>query len=122
MVPKWADSVERQQLRNALFNGFVFINAKGGTGGGLFRYMFSRFLRESAVITGLVEFADAATQFQAIGDAWEDIGDWFHAKFELAAPEQGLEQVRPMLLAVADQEEAAWQVLAQSCKAALSPE
>jgi hypothetical protein len=111
MVPKWTKSVDPDQFRSALFNGFVFINAKGGTGGGLFRYMFGRFLAEAAEITGDAVFADSAERFREIGDDWEQIAAWFYAQFESTSPEIGLGDIRPMLRAIADQEEQAWNVL-----------
>ena len=47
-VPRWPALLQPEELRAALFNGYIFINAAGGTGGGCFRYMLSRFLREAA--------------------------------------------------------------------------
>ena len=52
MVPKWPEKLDADELRFALFNAYIFISPVGGTGGGCFRYMFSRFLREAAEITG----------------------------------------------------------------------
>ena len=52
--PRWCPSGRSSwspdELRFALFNAYVFISPVGGTGGGAFRYMFSRFLREAADI------------------------------------------------------------------------
>ncbi|HIE53976.1 MAG TPA: DUF4872 domain-containing protein [Chromatiaceae bacterium] len=43
---------QADELRQTLYNTYIFITSEGGTGGGLFRYMFSRFLRQVAEITG----------------------------------------------------------------------
>ena len=111
MVPGWTRTVDSEQLRSALFNGFIFINAKGGTGGGMFRYMFSDFLREAANLTKASHLETTADEFRSIGDDWERIADWFHTQFEAESPERGLNRVSPMLRAVADKEEEAWATL-----------
>ena len=43
--------MDADALRWALFNTYIFISPVGGSGGGIFRYMFSRFLREAAALT-----------------------------------------------------------------------
>ena len=67
-VPKWPDKLEPGEVRWALFNAWIFISPTGGTGGGTFRYMFSRFLREAAEITGDPRLEESADEFQHIGD------------------------------------------------------
>jgi hypothetical protein len=37
---KWPEVMDEGQLRYACFNIFIFIDAQGGTGGGIFRYMY----------------------------------------------------------------------------------
>ena len=62
-----------EELRWACFNVFIFIDAEGGTRGGLFRYMYARFLQEAAEITGENRFADAAKKLTQIGDLWQEV-------------------------------------------------
>jgi len=45
-----------------LFNLYIFIEI-GGTGGGCFRYMYSRFLKESAKVTKNNQLMELAEKF-----------------------------------------------------------
>jgi hypothetical protein len=47
---KWPEIFTDHALRMNLFNLYIFIEIRGA-GGGFFRYMYSRFLSESARIT-----------------------------------------------------------------------
>ncbi|MCR4405541.1 MAG: DUF4872 domain-containing protein [Anaerolineae bacterium] len=98
-------------LKWTLFNTYMFISLVGGTGGGIFRYMFSRFLREAAGITGDARFIESADEFQRIGDAWEELGEWFRRTSEASDPASFLGECVAPFNALADQEEAAWQRL-----------
>jgi len=80
----------------------------GGTGGGNFRYMFSRFLREAAVITGEPGLEESADQFQRIGDRWEELGEWFRRTSKAPDPAPLLSECMAPLNELADLEEAAW--------------
>jgi hypothetical protein len=108
MVPKWAESMDGESLRRALFNAYIFISPVGGTGGGTFRYMFGRFLREAAGITGNAGLAESADEFRRIGDAWEELGEWFRATSEAPAPASLLSECAAAFNELADLEERAW--------------
>ena len=60
--------MEEEKARWACFNAFIFIDATGGTGGGIFRYMYSRFLKEAAEICDNNRLADIGDDLQLIGD------------------------------------------------------
>lgn len=113
MVPKWPESMNRKALQWALFNAYIFISPVGGTGGGIFRYMFGRFLEETAVITAERALADSAEQFRQIGQAWEAAGDWFRLISEVDDPAPRLPEISPSLLQIADMEQQAWAQLHQ---------
>jgi len=108
MVPQWADSMDDEALRWALFNAYIFICPVGGTGGGAFRYMFSRFLREAAEIVGDGRLEESADEFQRIGDGWEELGEWFREVSEAPEPGARLGECVAPLNGLADREEAAW--------------
>jgi hypothetical protein len=108
MVPKWPDTMDADELRMALFNAYIFISAEGGTGGGCFRYMFSRFLREAAQIAEDPLLEDGATKFQHIGDQWEALGEWFRATSEAHDAASLLGDCVASLNTLADLEESAW--------------
>ncbi|HJX71290.1 MAG TPA: DUF4872 domain-containing protein [Bacteroidales bacterium] len=50
-LEKWPKQFNEKQLRMVLFNIYIFIEV-GGTGGGCFRCMYSRFLKESYQTAG----------------------------------------------------------------------
>jgi hypothetical protein len=108
LVPKWPDSLGIEELRWTLFNAYIFISPVGGTGGGTFRYMFSRFLREAAEIMGDPRLTESADEFKRIGDGWEELGEWFRQTSEAPDPTSLLGQCVAPLNALADQEKVAW--------------
>jgi hypothetical protein len=108
MVPKWPNRLDADELRLALFNAYIFISPEGGTGGGSFRYMFSRFLREAAKVTGDPRLEESADEFQHIGDEWEELGEWFRQASKAPEPASILVECAAPLNRLADLEEAAW--------------
>ena len=105
---KWPESMDKEQLRFACFNIFIFIDTTGGTGGGIFRYMYSRFLREAAEITGNDRLIAVAAEFQHIGDEWQIVAGMFKRAIEADDPAAALPEISAPLLELADLEEAAW--------------
>jgi hypothetical protein len=114
MVPKWPGSMDEKELRWALFNAYIFISPVGGSGGGTFRYMFSRFLREAAEITGDPRLTESADEFKHIADEWEELGEWFRRTSEADNPASRLGECAAPLDALADLEEAAWKRLQET--------
>jgi hypothetical protein len=110
-IPRWPDQMNADEIRWALFNTHIFISPVGGSGGGIFRYMFSRFLQEAATITGERRLTESAADFKRIGDAWESFADWAKAVSETPDPGTRLEECTVPLLALANQEQAAWEQL-----------
>jgi len=108
MVPRWPDVMGEDALRGTLFNAFVFIDATGGTGGGIFRYMYSRFLGEAATITGDDRLIAVADEFQQIGDKWQVVAGMFKDTSQADDPTGALPEISAPLLELADLEEAAW--------------
>jgi Domain of unknown function (DUF4872)/Butirosin biosynthesis protein H, N-terminal len=110
-IPCWPSLMSSQKLRLALFNMYIFISPVGGTGGGLFRYMFSRFLEQVAGLTSDERLSACAEAFSQIGDAWESLAA--RAKQVSAEPDLAncLGECTAPLLAIASQEQAAWESL-----------
>jgi hypothetical protein len=111
MVPKWPEKMDEEGLRFALFNAWIFISPEGGTGGGSFRYMFSRFLQEAAGVTASPRLKESAYEFQQIGDEWEELGTWFRQTSKAPDPARLLEESTEPLNRLANLEEAAWRRL-----------
>jgi hypothetical protein len=105
---KWPDQMDEEALRFTLFNAFIFIDATGGTGGGIFRTMFSRFLREAAEITGEARLNESADAFQRIGDRWQEVATLFKRGWEGEDPVAVIAETTAPLMEIADLEEVAW--------------
>lgn len=75
-ILKWPAIFKDKELRMNLFNLYIFIEI-GGTGGGCFRYMYSRFLEESARITGNKGLAKISTKINESGKLFSEIGQSF---------------------------------------------
>jgi hypothetical protein len=114
-IPRWGTQMNAEEIRWALFNTYIFINATGGTGGGIFRYMFSRFLSEAAQITGETRLTERAAEFKRIGDDWDAFADWCKASSEAPNPASCLSEASAPLKHIADQEQAAWESLYKAC-------
>lgn len=110
-VVRWSKILDNEQMRFALFNGYIFISPVGGTGGGCFRYLFSRFLEEGAEMTGSQKLAKSAHDFKIIGDRWEALGGWFKEASEHSIPVSIIDECSAQLNKIADLEEEAWSAL-----------
>jgi hypothetical protein len=105
---KWPAQMSEDELRFTLFNMFIFIDAQGGTGGGIFRYMFSRFLREAAEMVEDSRLNESADEFQHIGDRWQKVAQIFKRGWEAQDPVAVLGETTAPMMELADLEEAAW--------------
>jgi hypothetical protein len=110
-IHDWPDTLGSIGLRRTYFNTYIFIDAFGGTGGGIFRYMYGRYLKEAAKITGVVELSDIGDTFKVIGDNWQEIAEMFKIGFDLDDPASLLPEIAISLLAIADKEQGVWERL-----------
>jgi hypothetical protein len=111
VIPKWPEMLSTEELKWALFNAYIFISPVGGSGGGIFRYMFSRFLCETAVLLHDPRYETSAREFHTIGDAWEEVAAWCKQTSEASNPAESLTECVNLLQTIADQEERAWSTL-----------
>ncbi|HSJ59507.1 MAG TPA: BtrH N-terminal domain-containing protein [Anaerolineae bacterium] len=107
-VPRWPGKLNADEVRWALFNTYIFVSPEGGSGGGNFRYMFSRFLAEARELTGDSRLEESAEEFRQVGDDWEALGAWCRKASEADDPAAWLDEAGARLAALAAREEAAW--------------
>lgn len=112
-VLKWPALFKDGELRMNLFNLYVFIEI-GGTGGGCFRYMYSRFLTEAATITGKSALAKAATMFDQSGKKFCKVGQMFKNADRMDDVEKKIHAASRLFLDIAEHEEEAFRFLKQS--------
>ena len=107
-IPRWHVELDAETLQAACRNGFIMIDAIGGTGGGLFRYMYARFLDEAAKITGDATLSEIGVRLHTAGDRWQDVANLFDKASWETHPAATLDGIAPVLAGIADLEEAAW--------------
>jgi hypothetical protein len=108
---QWPKALTEEQIRATCANMFFFIDAAGGTGGGIFRYMYGRFLREAAGIAMDSRLAEVGEQFNSIGDRWQEVAGILQRAATEPSPIALLSQVSSHMLAIAGQEQASWEEL-----------
>jgi hypothetical protein len=106
-IVKWPNIFDDNELRMNLFSLNIFIEI-GGTGGGCFRYMYNRFLKESAEITknkGLIAIAD---KFNQAGEMFTKIGMLFKDAEKANDLSERIEYASNILSKIAELEEEAF--------------
>ncbi|MCJ7781675.1 MAG: BtrH N-terminal domain-containing protein [Acidimicrobiia bacterium] len=109
---KWPQVLNQEALRRTCFNVAMFIDHRGGTGGGIFRYMYARFLKEAATITAEPRLADLSAKLTTIGDRWEDVATVFSQAAEATEPADLLDDATTPMNEIADLEQEFWETLA----------
>ncbi|MHB1005183.1 MAG: BtrH N-terminal domain-containing protein [Chloroflexota bacterium] len=117
-VLDWPNKLSVEDVRGACFNAFIFVDATGGTGGGIFRYMYSRFLGEAAAIVCEPRLAEVGEDFRQIGDRWQIVAEGFRAASAAGDPAALITEAVAPLGEIAEREEAAWGRLDQLAAAA----
>ncbi|MBM3696310.1 MAG: DUF4872 domain-containing protein [Actinobacteria bacterium] len=111
---KWPKLLDPPALRRTCANVAMFIDARGGTGGGIFRYMYARFLLEAASIVPELRLAGLAPDLVAVGDLWEEVAVGFTRAAAAEDPADLLDEATARLPEIADREEAFWGKLAET--------
>ncbi|MGA9140247.1 MAG: BtrH N-terminal domain-containing protein [Methanocella sp.] len=114
-IGKWPDRFDETGLMMNLFNLYIFTEI-GGTGGGCFRYMYARFLKESAGITGNRRLEEAAALIDRSGRAFTRMGLTFKDYTDKSRLAERIAAAGEMLTGAADVEEEAFNILRLSAK------
>ncbi len=108
---KWPQILDTDALRRTCFNVAMFIDRRGGTGGGIFRYMYGRFLGEAASITREARLTRMGTELAAIADRWEETAAAFAQAAQADNPAGLLEVATRPMHDIADLEQDFWERL-----------
>ncbi|HEX3046861.1 MAG TPA: DUF4872 domain-containing protein [Bacillota bacterium] len=109
-IQKWPKLFSGNELRGNLFSIYIFIHI-GGTGSGIFRYMYGRFLEEAAGITGIEELKQAAGMMEKCGDWWTEVALRFKDAMEVADPAALIEGLPEQLNVISTEEEKVFELL-----------
>jgi hypothetical protein len=112
-IVKWPAIMTKNEVRNACFNVFVFIDAKGGSGGGIFRYMYGRFLKEAAAIADDERLSDLSEDMHAIGDEWQRVAETLEEAYRASNPSRLISEASRRITDIADRERTTWEQLRQ---------
>lgn len=114
-ILKWPDYFNDNDLRMNLFTLYVFIEI-GGTGGGCFRYMYSRFLQESAKITKNETLLDSSKKIQKSGEMFTEIALLFKDTEKMKDIDEKIKKSSMLFNNIADLEEDMFMELSRKIK------
>jgi hypothetical protein len=106
-IGKWKEMFNDTELRLNLFTLYIFIEI-GGTGGGSFRYMYSRFLNEAAKIAGNNNLMKAAEKINSSGKLFTEVGLLFKDAENIPYLEDRIKKAQELYLKIAEIEESAF--------------
>jgi hypothetical protein len=109
-LPKWPEYFAERDLRLNLFQIYIYVEI-GGTGGGSFRPMYARFLREAAGIAGDRRLQNAARSFEASGRLFTEIALLFKEADKVRDLPERLERAAANYERIAELEEQAFREL-----------
>jgi len=111
-MKKWPGIYDDETTRLILFNIYIFIDIEG-TGGGCFRYMYSRFLKEASGITCKNDLLEVSEMIQESGKKFSDTGSLFKDIDETYNVGERIQIAEGKLNEIADLEEHAYQKLSK---------
>ena len=112
-ITKWPNVFEEDEFRMNLFTVYIFVEI-GGTGGGCFRYMYSRFLSEAAAITSNRALEKAASMIFESGKLFSELGLLFKDAETASNLEERIGEAEDKFIKIADLEEETFQYLAEN--------
>lgn len=109
-IKKWNKQLSDSDFRMSIFNIYLYISI-AGTGDGLFRYMYGRFLKEAAKITSKKELSIAGEQLNKCGKMWTAFGKPFKEALTVENPDTLITDADDKLENIANKEEEVFKFL-----------
>ncbi len=111
-IDEWPKLLAEETLVEACLNTAIMIDARGGSGGGLFRFMYAEFLRQASVLTSRAQLNQVADQFDAMGALWQQAADSLFEAYQKGEAGDYLKKVSVLLQSIAGLEQKGWEFLA----------
>ena len=111
-ITKWHKQFSDEEFRMNLFNFYLFVSV-AGTGDGIFRYMYGRFLHEGSQITGNKELSRLGDHIKTCGDLWVETAAPFKDALTIENPESLLLGIKEQFNLIADKEDEAFKLLSE---------
>jgi len=112
-IVNWPQEIAPSSLNPALLNTYIYME-EGGTGGGLFRRIYARFLKEAGEILKDEALKDLSLEYEKIANRWTDLAKMFLGASKTNDREVFTE-VPPKILEITTLEEKALIRLNQIC-------
>jgi len=112
-ILKWPQMFKDKDLRMNLFSLYIYIEI-GGTGGGCFRYMYSRFLKEAEKTVGNKALEEASEMFDQTGRKFTEIALMFENAERMQDTNERLSAASEKFHVIADLEENAYNLLEEA--------
>ena len=109
-IKKWERQFSDNDFRMSLFNIYLFVTV-AGTGGGIFRYMYGRFLKEVSTLAANNELTKAGDIIKECGDMWTEMALPLKEALDIDNPTTLVKDVPDKLNAIADKEEEVFRML-----------
>jgi len=109
-ILKWPEMFNDYDLRMNLFSIYIFVEV-GGSGGGNFRYMYSRFLKEAAGLVKNNRLLPAAEKLQRSGELFSEIAFLFQEALKVGDISPRIKKASELFLKIGDLEEEAYKNL-----------
>jgi hypothetical protein len=109
-IKKWEKQFSEDDFRMSIFTIYLFVTV-AGTGGGIFRYMYSRFLKEVSKIISNGDLDRIGDILKDCGDMWEEMAFPLKDALDIENPASLVKDIPDKLNVIADKEEQAFSML-----------
>ena len=112
-IVNWPQEIAPSSLTPALLNTYLYME-EDGTGGGAFRRIYTRFLKEAGEILKDEAFKDLSLEYEKIANHWTDLAKMFQ-KASKTNDREVFTKAQPKILEIVTLEEKALLQLNQIC-------